>query len=95
MACDVARDLSRDTMCRVIIRENKLQHASFEVWLQVIIAEATAIARSFAYALGANCVRFSARHTSHVTRHTSHVTQPQVRNFGVEHVILEHDEPNM
>jgi triosephosphate isomerase len=94
-ACDVACDVSIDTIRRVIIRENKLQHASFEVWLQVIIAEATAIARSFAYALGANCVRFSARHTSHVTRHTSHVTQPQVRNFGVEHVILEHDEPNM
>ena len=81
MACDVARDMSRDTMCRVIIRENKLQHASFEVWLQVIIAEATAIARSFAYALGANCVRFSARHTSHVTRHTSHVTRHTSHNL--------------
>ena len=88
--CDgMSCHLPRDPLSRVIIRENKLQHASVESWLQVIIAEASAIARSFAYALGANCVRYLTPHTSHLTPHW------QIRNFSVDHIIFEHDEPNM
>jgi hypothetical protein len=72
-----------------------MQHMSAEVWLQDIVSEASAIARSFAHALGANCVSLSivAPRTLFplLSRHTSH----QVRSFSVEQFIFERDEPNM